>query len=359
MDVLHVCYEYPGVTANCGGGGRVVDVLDSALAERGHDSRVLTDAADGHWATFPVRTLAEQRRAIQQVDPDVVHGHFAVPSALALPALVPDDTPLVVTTMGADVYDPSRFDRLRPLADRAVGHVLDAADAVVAPSEDLQARIERKWGLDARRIPHAIDTSAWNWQPRERPTEPTVVTVARLVERKQLLLGIEAVRRWRDREQVMADYRLIGDGPQREDLEDCAARHDWVDVAGYVDDLDAALRDADLFLLPSGHEAFGIALLEALAAGLPCVVTDTGGQTDVVSDDVGYTAPPHADALAAGLDYVFENYQAFQAATEDYVEQWYSAERLAEDYVALYDDLTASRRRRDRSPSAHRQPPAY
>jgi len=340
MRVLHVNYEFPGTTTNCGGGGRVTALLDEWLPQHGIESRVVTDDADGHWSTFPARALPKVRRAIRDFEPDILHGHFALPSSAGLPLLAWEhDLPLVVSVMGADVFDPSRFQSLRWASDRVVGRILDSSDAVVAPSEDMVSRTETRHDVDARRIPYGIDASRWRWRAREPPESPTVLTVARQVERKRLQRGVHAIDELRHRGYPEARYRLVGDGPQHDLLTGIAADCPWIDVPGYVDDLQAEFDRADLFLLPSDHEAFGIVLLEALACGLPCVVTETGGQTDVVSDDVGATAAPDNVALAEKMGYVLDHYDEFQQATEDYVSQWYSADAMAGEYGRLYRQL--------------------
>jgi len=340
MRVLHVNYEFPGTTANCGGGGRVTALLDEWLPQHGIESRVVTDDADGHWSTFPARALPKVRRAIRDFEPDILHGHFALPSSAGLPLLAWEhDLPLIVSVMGADIYDPSRFQSLRWASDRVVGRILDSSDAVVAPSEDMVSRTEARHDVDVRRIPYGIDASRWRWRAREPPESPTVLTVARQVERKRLQRGVHAIDELRHRGYPEARYRLVGDGPQHDLLAGIAADCTWIDVPGYVDDLQAEMDRADLFLLPSDHEAFGIVLLEALACGLPVVTTETGGQTDVVSDDVGATAAPYNVDLAEKMAYVLEQYSEFQQATQDYVPQWYSADAMAGEYARLYREL--------------------
>jgi glycosyltransferase involved in cell wall biosynthesis len=245
--------------------------------------------------------------------------------------------------MGADVYDPSRFEHLRWASDRVNARLFDQADAVVAPTEDMVDRVERKHGLTPHRIPYGIRPQRWTWRERSVDTAPTAVTVCRQVDRKRLRRGVHAIDELRHRGWPQARYRLVGTGPQHDELAGIAADCHWIDAPGYVENLQAEFDNADLFLLPSDHEAFGIVLCEALACGLPCVTTKTGGQTDVVSDDVGATTPPDADALADGLAFVLDDYRRFQRATQGYVARYYSATEMAQDYLDLYQQITESR----------------
>jgi len=143
MDVTLTNYEYgPGA----GGGGVFTESLADALTPE-HDVTVVADTREDSTAdarqlvTWPARSLpalARQARAA-----DVVNAHFAVPTATALPPVRwATGTPLVVNLMGADVYDPTRYGRIRPALD-VVAHswVGRAADRLVVPSTDMATRI--------------------------------------------------------------------------------------------------------------------------------------------------------------------------------------------------------------------------
>lgn len=340
MNVLHVNYEFPGVTANCGGGGRVTELLDECLEERGIGSRVITDWDDGHYTTFPARSYSRVRGAIASGWPDVVHGHFSLPSSLALPRLCErHDVPLVVSVMGADVYDPTRFALVRPFADRLNRHILGRADAVVAPSTDMQRRVRESFGLSTERIPYGVDTSRWRDTARDLDAEttPRILTVARLVERKNLDVAVDAVDALRSMLDTDVSYRLVGTGP----LEDRFESDPRVASLGYVADIRRQYEWADVFFLPSKHEAFGMVFCEALANGLPVVTSTTGGQTDIVTDDVGARAlSDDPDALARRLEFVLEYYDDLQPYTRPHAVDYYDRDRMVDDYTDLYRTLT-------------------
>lgn len=340
MKVALVNYEYPGVTTNCGGGGRVTQLLAEQLRDQGHDPLVVTDPSDGSWPTFPARRYRAIKEKLKSSSPDVIHGHFSLPSSLPLPRLSEEySVPLVVTCMGADVYDPTRFCAIRPLANLANRYIFDRADAVTVPSTDLHYRTVNITETDI--IPHGIDTKQWSWRDRSIPDDGPVniVSVCRLVERKNLHTAIEAVETLREFD-IDAEYTIIGTGPLADELREYD--HEWLSFPGYVEDLEAALADHHLFFLPSHHEAFGMVFLEALATGLPVVTSSSGGQADIVTQSVGFAtrceSPGcYADALARAID----QYDELQAGTEEYVERNYSADRMAERYCDLYDHVTS------------------
>jgi len=115
-----------------------------------------------------------------------------------------------------------------------------------------------------------------------------------------------------------------------------------MELTGYVEDLQPVFDDADLFFLPSQHEAFGVVFLEALAAGLPVVATDRGGSVDIISPEVGRLAPPTVqNQIVDALVEVADNYQTYQRATEGYIEARFSADQMAAEYEETFAEVVA------------------
>jgi glycosyltransferase involved in cell wall biosynthesis len=340
MKVLLVNYEYPGVTSNCGGGGEVTRLLKKGVEAQGHDVVLVTDEADGHHLTFPFRVYKQIDRVLANQDIDVINGHFVLPSSLFLPRLsAKHDVPYVVTVMGADIYDPTRYTWGRPLLNTVAKRVLNSSDAVVAPSFDMAERTNQLYDGQTNVIHYGSDLSEWSESHSNTAGEYHVVTVGRLVERKNIWMAIEAVRSLRDRG-VDASYRIVGTGPRELSLKRGSTMPDWLDFRGYVEDLQAEYDWGDVFLLPSKHEAFGMVFLEALASGLPVVTTPTGGQTDIVNHGAnGQIRIADPEELAVGLETIFYNYTKYQSAARQSVDPYFSTERMAKDYVGLYTEL--------------------
>lgn len=130
-----------------------------------------------------------------------------------------------------------------------------------------------------RVLPNAVDTEAWQVTPvRRDPGHVVIVAVNRLAVRKRPLPLLRALRR--ARAEVPADIRMtavvVGDGPQRAALEravDRAGMRDWVHLTGRLPhrSIRTLYRRADVFVAPARLESFGIAALEARAAGLPVI----------------------------------------------------------------------------------------
>jgi len=234
---------------------------------------------------------------------DVVNTHFAIPTGplgAAVSALW--GVPNVVSVHGGDVYDPTK--RLSPHRFRPTGfvvrQVLRRAALIVAQSSDTARRVVEYYGRNLAAKVRIVPL------PFEPPAEPVtqdrtelrreldldasttyLISVGRLVRRKaydRLIEGLAFLP-------AGVALVLVGDGPLRDELAALAREQglaDRVRMAGYVSERDKYryLAAADVFVLSSHHEGFGIALQEAMHAGLPIVATSCGGQTDLLEQGV-------------------------------------------------------------------------
>ena len=247
---------------------------------------------------------------------DIVHAHYAVPHATAayladrilasLPGVTPPRT--VTTLHGTDITlvgsDPSYA--------RVVGFSIEQSDRVTTVSHSLKADTVSALGIrhDIRVIPNFLDCAMYTRRPqadrRERlcpadRCDAIVVHVSNFRPVKRVAAVIDVFRSIRQR--MRAHLVLIGDGPDRPDAERRAAAHgigEAVTFAGEQQDLVPWLSVADLFLLPSAKESFGLAALEAMACEVPVVASNVGGLPEIIEDGVtGYVCPPDAiDAMA-------------------------------------------------------------
>jgi glycosyltransferase involved in cell wall biosynthesis len=101
---------------------------------------------------------------------------------------------------------------------------------------------------------------------------------------------------------------------------------------------------ADLFILPSHEEGMSMALLEAMAAGLPCVASDIPGNRRLIQhDEHGFLAPPSCpQALAAAILELLSHPQRcrrYAQSARQRVAQEFSVERCVQQHVALFEDL--------------------
>jgi glycosyltransferase involved in cell wall biosynthesis len=124
-----------------------------------------------------------------------------------------------------------------------------------------------------------------------------------LIERKGIRFLIEAIGRLKN---DPVELILVGDGNQEEELKELAKGlgvSDRVVFKGYVnhDSIGEIYRNSDLFVLPSQNEGMSNALLEAMASGLPAIVTDTGGTTELLDGNGVIVPMGDSDAIARGV----------------------------------------------------------
>jgi glycosyltransferase involved in cell wall biosynthesis len=200
-------------------------------------------------------------------------------------------------------------------------------------------------------LPNGVPVPAQPWQRRpDWRAAPRAVFVGRLAPEKGLDTLIDAWPAVRA-SSPQARLTLIGEGPQRAALEARIAARGLtlgpghaVELAGALPDATAALRDADLFVLPSREEGMSIALLEAMALGVPLVASSISGNRRLVSDfQHGRLAPPDDPGNLARV--IVEQWAEFDRAVHmgraarSRVQQEFSIRSVARKHLELFRSL--------------------
>lgn len=250
------------------------------------------------------------QEAIERIAPDVLHAHFGRPGVKAVPIAEQLNLPLVVTFYGYDISKLPRERRWR----KAYESIWRAAQAVVVLSEDMKEEAVRLGALpDAVQVVHlARDLDDFPYRPPSGPVSE-LISVGRLTGKKGHFDAIRAVQK---RIEAGDDLQLhiVGDGPQRDDLEQYIRAHDLqssVELLGSIPNAEVArrLQNADAFLLCSKTAASGdregtpTVLIEAQAVGLPCVSTTHAGIPEMIPEaNHSFLAPEgEVDAIAERL----------------------------------------------------------
>jgi len=309
-----VCY------ASLGGSGVVATELALALAGRGHEVRVISSEPPFRWRdgvpnlhfervetpAYPLfrepQYLVTLASAIVRVardrSLDVVHAHYAVPHATAAylagqmlrSAPAPMTLPMVTTLHGTDITlvggDPS----YRPV----VAFSIEQSDAVTAVSDSLRRDTIASLGIrrEIHVIPNFLDCSLY--ARRREPSMrdrlcrydgPVVMHMSnfRPVKRAGIVFDVFA----RLRASMRATLVYVGDGPERPEIEARAKASPFADdvvFEGEQPDPVPLLSCADVFVLPSALESFGMAALEAMACEVPVVASRIGGLPELIDD---------------------------------------------------------------------------
>ncbi|HEY1689401.1 MAG TPA: glycosyltransferase family 4 protein [Solirubrobacteraceae bacterium] len=250
---------------------------------------------------------------------DIVHAHEAVPAGEAalhaLRLLRRPDTPLVVSIHGEDVLDATR--RFAP-GSQAIEQTLLSARLTLAGSSGIAA-LASEMGVGQTRVVHpGTDLPEPAAPARQDP--PTLVTVGHLVPHKRHADVLRVLAVLRERHPKLR-YAIIGEGPERATLEGLARRlgvDDRVELLGALD-LAAArerLRHCSLFVMPSTEEEFGIAYIEAMAAGLPAVgCRGEPGPEEIAAAGSGFVLVPPGDVerLSQRIDELLSDRERLRA----------------------------------------------
>jgi glycosyltransferase involved in cell wall biosynthesis len=258
----------------------------------------------GTWGAWAAPSLHRALRRLHERFPfDLVHAHYAVPAGDAV-RRARGDAPLVVSVHGGDVLATAqRSERARRTVARTFAH----ARLVLANSAGTEARCTQL-GARATTVVH-LGTDLPAELPPRTDARPTLVTVGHLVPRKRHADVVEALALLADRHPDLR-YEIVGDGPEHAAIEALATSRgvrDRVELTGQLPPADARARaaQADLFVLPSVDEAFGVAYVEAMAVGVPAIgCAHEDGPAEIAAAGPGLVAVPPRDprALAAEID---------------------------------------------------------
>jgi L-malate glycosyltransferase len=290
------------------------------------------------------------RRTIRAENPSVFHAHLSWPLSCkyGLLAAKVARVPAVVASAHTRLEIRESLRRQPKLIAPLVDRYLPVSNAVAMQLRD-------EFGIPAGKLEvvhNGIDTARWTstrdtslrMQLLGNYSGPLVMTVARLDQGKGHRDLFEAARALPD-----AVFVLVGDGPNRASLE-AAARElgvsDRIRLLGARQDVPSLLACADLFALPSLSEGLSVCLLEAMAAGVPIVATNIGGNDEVLEDGrTGLLVPPASPApLAEAIrrlsgDPDLAGRLVFAARTT--VESRFTSRRMVQRVTAVYDELLA------------------
>jgi glycosyltransferase involved in cell wall biosynthesis len=315
------------------------------LAERIEALGVAVDVIGGHGVgLFDMgRRLA---RRLRELRPDVVHTHNPAPHQAAAVARLFTHFPALVHTKHGRNNFPTRA---RRWAEQLAGRVTDVVVPVSSDAATVARTIDRVPDRKLRVIHNGIDVGAGMQAtplPPGRP--PRAVHVARLNRIKDQGTLLRAARLVAD---TLPDFTLdiVGDGPMHDEVHALAADLGLGDVVrfhGFRDDIGAVLATADLFVLSSLSEGISITLLEAMAAGLPVVATDVGGNREVVlPEETGLLVPAgDAAALAEAMVAILTDpprARRLGAGGLARVSRDFSIARTVAAYEEIYDTLTS------------------
>jgi glycogen(starch) synthase len=398
MKVLMVSWEYPPVVI--GGLGRHVHHLATALAEAGHEVvvlcrrpsgtdpsthpstdeiaegvRVVAAAQDPHEFDFGsdmmawtlamghsmVRAgLAIENRGKRAWQPDVVHAHDWLVAHPAVALAEYFDVPLISTIHATEAGRHSGW--VSGPISRQV-HAVESwlvreSDSLITCSASMRDEITELFGpglVEIRVIRNGIDAARWPFarrKPRKGPAQ--LLYLGRLEYEKGIHDAIAALPRIR-RTHPGTTLTIAGDGTQQQWLIEQTRKQKVLKAVTFVGHMDheasvRLLHAADVAVLPSHYEPFGIVALEAAATGTPLVTSNVGGLGEaVINGQTGVSHPPRdVTALATAVRTVLDDPEAAQQraiAARERLTSDFDWHTVAGETAQVY--LSAKRRERE------------
>ncbi len=310
-----------------GGSGVVATELGKALASRGHSVHFISYSMPFRLAhireniffhevevnayplfEYPPYTLNLTSKMVDVVkyeNLDILHMHYAIPHATSavLARTILEESgihiPIVTTLHGTDITLVGRDPSFAPV----VNHSINESDGVTAVSQFLKDETLGCCAINAEIevIPNFIDTDRFRPLKKDHfkqalcpHGEKLIVHVSNFRPVKRTIEVVDVFHRLQS-DGYGVKLLLVGDGPDRAPAEHRARELGVIDdvrFLGKQEPVEEILSIADIFMMPSGSETFGLAALEAMACGVPVIASNIGGLPELVIDgETGFLCP--------------------------------------------------------------------
>ena len=308
-----------------GGSGIVATELGMILASQGHEVHFISSNLPARLDMtraniffhkvqvenyplfkFPPYDIALSSTIYQVVkvyDLDILHAHYAIPfaySAFYAKQMLKEDNkdiPLITTLHGTDITLVGQH----PSYNKAVEFSINQSDAITSVSESLKQDTLKNFHIkkEIQVINNFIDNKLFDMENSccrdqfANKGEKILIHVSNLRPVKRIKDVLEIFKNVQ--KSINSKLVIIGEGPDMEIINNFLSNNPElitkIRLLGKVDDLQRILKLSDVFLLPSEQESFGLAALEAMAAGVPVISSNAGGIPEVnIHGKTGFVA---------------------------------------------------------------------
>lgn len=320
MKILAISHEFPPIG---GGGANACYFLTKGFVERGHEVTLITANYQGmpekevmngvqimrvnslrkhkehcsfkEMLSYLFKAYPVAKKMQKENRYDICLIFFGIPSGpIGYMLKKKYKLPYVIRFGGGDVPGfQERFTKVYKLIAPAIKMIWKKADARIANSQglkDMALKFYDKKSFDI--IPNGVDTEVFYPIEKADSDEFKILFVSRLIERKGLQFIIPQLRKIQDSTEKKVKLVVVGDGPYREQLETITREYKVADMVEFVGqknkkEIVPFYQNADLFILPSAKEGMPNVVLEAMACGLPIIMTPCEGSKELVQDN-GY-----------------------------------------------------------------------
>ena len=354
-----------------GGSGVVATELGMALAEQGHEIHFITysqpvrlnrinknirfhevNVSDYPLFVYPPYELVLASKMVDVVKYeklDVLHVHYAIPHASAAymaKKILEDEgivIPVVTTLHGTDITLLGKDDSFKPVITFAINH----STAVTAVSESLKQDTYQYFDIkkEITVVPNFIELGPecdqWRVTAREEfvaPEERMLIHISNFRPVKRILDVLAIFKRIKD--EMPARLVMVGDGPERHRAEQWTREHglvDCIDFVGNVKEPQEILAGADLFILPSESESFGLSALEAMALGVPVISSNTGGLPEVNREGVSghLCGVGEVEEMAQKAMLILDRWEDYSRGARSVAKE-FGIDRVLNQYLDIY-----------------------
>jgi L-malate glycosyltransferase len=289
---------------------------------------------------------------------DLLHVHYAIPHASAAymaKKILEEEgksIPVITTLHGTDITLVGRDKTYAPV----VAFSINQSDAITAVSENLRDETYKIFTIEKEIevIYNFVDVSRFNRKPIDAFRKVIAPNGERIVMHAS---NFRKIKRVQDvvkvfheiNKEIPSKLLFVGDGPERQTAEELSRSlgiGDLIRFVGKQEQMEDILAIADLFLLTSEYESFGLAALEAMAAGVPVVSTNAGGLREInIEGETGYMADiGDIKAMSEKAKKILKNddvLKGFKTRAAAHAKQ-YDIQYIVPQYEELYERFLVS-----------------
>lgn len=374
MKIGIVCYP------TYGGSGVLATELGIGLAKKGHEIHFITYRQPARLTHFhtnvfyhevsgedyplfeytPYDTALASKLVdvVKYANLDILHVHYAIPHAavayMAKKILLTEGKyiPTITTLHGTDITLVGTNKAFAPV----VAFSINKSDGVTAVSRSLKQQTYDFFNInnDIKVIYNFIDFERFKRSNKEhfkKAIAPNGERILMHVSNFRKVKRVDDVVRIfkKVHEKIPSKLLLIGDGPERKNLEDLCRKMGVCEETRFLGKQDAVeelLAIADLFIMPSASESFGLAALEAMACEVPVISSDVGGLPEVnIHGKTGFLSKMgDVDNMAENAIHILQNEEILQQFRKNALEnaRKYDIEYILPQYESYYEEVLAT-----------------
>lgn len=274
-------------------------------------------------------------------EPDIIHAHFTEMGCITSRLKLGDSIPYIITEHSSKMNQYVISDELKICASEAYNN----AKVVVSVGSCLANNIYRHTGCKPIVIPNIIDTELFFRCKKKKHEGFHLVTTSNLIILKRTWQILQALAMI---DPSVIDFKLtvIGDGTEKDTLlywREVLHLSERVDIVGYKsrESIASIYETADAFIMVSSSETFGVAYVEAMAAGLPVIATRCGGPEDFVNSSNGILVDvDDIIQISCAIKKIYNKRDSFdEDSLREFVRSSFSPNIIAEKLMKIYNEI--------------------